>query len=699
MTLGVLLIACAASVNAADWVHYPSLSAPARAAMVVGDFDGDGRHEAVLSGLASARQGDPETTLLGVLGGQADALRLRSVTPLAEAFRHGSAARGQAADGTSFVVTLSAFDTGHVEVFAGVPLHRVHTVEVPGLTRVEAVATLDGVHKIVGLMRESDPPLATYPAVIDLASGAVEWMGTAPAVTVAVAALGSDGAPKLVIGGTPGLVLDASTRALEWTWAPGFGSEIVVGDFGPGGTPGFAIRNNYEDFRSRVDIFRGQPYARIRSLERPDTLERIVTVPQPGAVGDFIGLAERVPGEPDRGELSSYLPATGQLARTLSLGCGTPVALAVGAIDASGEPRLVYAGSRGPRLCVADLTTGTPLYESIGENGPFAAVARGDVGGAGNEEVVAVGRTSVESSYGPTLRVLDGATGEVLRSVRSDYGSGSYTLPFIALAQLDADSQLEVIVAQGGSAMGEWWIEVRDGLTLQQEWERTRIDQGFPTALSTADVNADGVTDVLVLSDRARLVVLDGRDGTELWRSIALPASPAGGLASFDRAGTPQVAVGVAQGVYLIDLAARTFTANLAVDGAVIGVRKWQGPGGCRIGVITAAPRLSVHACDTLAPLAEYPLPLMPTAFWPLGNTDGHFLLAGEGKLHELRPDGVLATMPRVLGNQLAEGNQGSVRLLADGSQVDALIGSDYLVARLRLGLDDLFTGNFEVQP
>ncbi|MBN8728529.1 MAG: VCBS repeat-containing protein [Xanthomonadales bacterium] len=697
------LIAMAGDATAAGWRYVPLMELPASAGMALGDLDGDGRAEAVMLGVARTRQGDSQTPLLVVIGGQ-DSLaeQPRSATPLVGNLLHGSIATGKAADGMSIVASLAPYDDGTVRIFSGVPLREERSVKVPGLMRIKSLVRFPDGWKIVGLMEGPAFPYR-YPAVIDLASGAPDWVAAQPSNDLAIAPLGPDGSLKLIIGGKPGRILNAVTRAQEWFWAAGFGTEIVAGNFGPQGQPGFAIRDDTNSLEPRVDVFRSQPYQKMRTFTRSLALHGIIAVPQAGGAGDLIGMAEHVMADPTREELSTYRTLTGELVRKVPLGCGAPDAMAIGRIDGSGRERLVYATglstSWPDRLCVADLATGVTLSEMEDESGPFSAVALGDFAGNGRDEVVVVGRTRAESHYGPSIRVLDSATGNVVRETRIEDGSWSLTTPFVASAQLDSDPQRELLIAQGGGSMNDWWIEARDGLSLQTEWRTSGPSPGSPVALVAADANGDGVADALVLTSESRLVVIDGRDGANLWQSITLPASTTGGLAVNASGDTPRAIIGVGSGLYVADLVNHTFLASRVTTGVVTGVRLWHGPAGCQLGVTTSSPALTVHACDTLAPLAQWSLPFTPEAFWPIGDSGVHFLIAAEQRLHQLRPGGVLATFSAELGAQLAEGNQGSMRVLPGSSRIEVTVGSSYQIAHLQFDPDSVFTGHFEAMP
>lgn len=71
----------------------------------------------------------------------------------------------------------------------------------------------------------------------------------------ALAQLDDDPAPEIIVGGTPGLVVDSETGGIEWTYEPGFPGPIVVGNFGIDAHQGFVTWG-----ATSVDVFSGAPY-------------------------------------------------------------------------------------------------------------------------------------------------------------------------------------------------------------------------------------------------------------------------------------------------------------------------------------------------------------------------------------------------------------------------------------------------------
>lgn len=691
--------------KAQPWNYYPPLQEPAKSGLVVGDFDGDGQDEAVFSGLARTRDGITDQYLLGVLGGETGiSQQLRSATVLPVHGYWATLARGQMPNGKSFIAYLTdePDDESHVLIYSGVPLRLQRSIATPGLIRIRAVfdPTGTGTQKALGLVEDPQNPFYKLPAIFDLASGEREWVGTERTYDVAVAPLGAGGALKLIIGSVPGRILDAGTRALEWSWGPGFGREITTGRFGQQGRFGFAAANTQVD---SVDVFSSQPYAYVRTFEAPPYMTQVIAMPQAGPTGDLIGFAGRNLESPYGGKVSSYQPTTGYLVRSSLLDCGAPDAAAVGSIDGFNQPRLVYAAgiktSAPDHLCVANPMTGTTLHDEPDESGPYSAVARGEVAGTGADELVMVARVGSDSHLGPTIRVLDATQGKVLRETRIAEAMYSFTTPRVALAQVDGDAPLEIIFAQGGGAMNDWRIEAWDGSTLQRQWRTSGFGQGFPTSLAMIDANGDGVPDALVLSSESRISLFDGRDGAELWHSISLPESTTGGVAGFVVSGVPHAAIGTANGLYLLDLNAHAFVTSVVVDGDITGVRQWGDGSSCRLALTTTSPSLGVRACDTLAVLNDWPLPTVPTAFWPLAMNEPSFLFAAAGQLHTLHPDGVVRSLPLQFDGQLAEGNQGELRALQGGSVLDLMVGSSSAVMRLQFNPDAIFVDNFEATP
>ncbi len=119
----------------------------------------------------------------------------------------------------------------------------------------------------------------------------------------------------------------------------------------------------------------------------------------------------------------------------------------------------------------------------------FVSMDLGDVDNDGKLEVVAGTTRQHTGAPGLYLYVVDATTGkEEWHSV--DLGSYWGSIMFLRLDQLDADPQLEMVIAASGEG-----LIILDGLTHLEQAHTSDLDT---TALTTADLDGDGVREVVL---------------------------------------------------------------------------------------------------------------------------------------------------------------------------------------------------------
>jgi hypothetical protein len=134
----------------------------------------------------------------------------------------------------------------------------------------------------------------------------------------------------------------------------------------------------------------------------------------------------------------------------------------------------------------------------------FVSMDVADVDSDGTLEVVAAVDKAHTGSPGEYLYVFNGATGaEEWRSV--SLGSGWPTLSLLRVGDVDADDNLEMIVAQYGGR-----LYVYDGVTHVEETQSFDLDI---SALDLADVDGDDTLDIVIGSTSGALYVIDSDTG------------------------------------------------------------------------------------------------------------------------------------------------------------------------------------------
>lgn len=701
-TIGRGMLAAAAVVallhatSAVAWEDYPGFFGPGHAGIVIGDFDGNGKVEAAVSGYTQASFDPAGSQLLAVLAADGSGkLGIQAVSML-PAWLTGSlvpAPRDGQAD--RLVAVMGEGTASQILILGGVPLRILRNIDTPLVRRVTAIADVDGDgHQDIVAMTGADRWSETYPVVLDYATGAVKWTGAAVVTDVGVAQLDGDVALELIMAGTPGRVVDGATHLVDWTYPAGFGSNILVGRFGTDARVGFATNARWS---TPLQIFQAQPYSPVSEID----------VGEVGAAA----VARLSPGGPDQiaigsgqwGDVTVYDPRTGLRLVQFNNPQHGVSALAVGDIDGDGQAELVYGAgltSSGPDLLRAvDLDTLADDYAQNDESGPHSAVSRGDLQGGGSDQVAYLTVSSNSGYAGSNLHVLDAVSGKRLRTRANVLGAWSSEVPHIALAQIDGDAQKEIIVA--GAYTYEGTVAALDGVSLEDQWRVGGYDSVFENALVRAltiiDANGDGTPDVVVATSDARLIVLDGRDGAVLWQSVTLTGTTPPSIAAFHTiAGNPQVAISSGAALYVFDLDSRLLAASTKTTAGVTGLWQWGEGGACRLAALDEGAVVTIHHCDTLANDGQRVMPQGTVFFRPLDAQASRFIAASGARLYEVVSDGTAIPLFGALGGQLGADNQGVLRVDPDGSHFDLVIGSDNMVTRKRIGIDMVFADQFE---
>ncbi len=698
-----LTAAIVASLLGADaaraWEHYPGIASPGRAGIQIGDFNGDGKLEALVTGHTSPGYFDgwSPLQLLAVLNaGPAGRLDVRQVSllpvdligPLVPAPRQGAADRLAAVAGGGA--------DGQVVILGAVPPRILRTIEAPLLRKVAAIADVDadGSLEIVGLtgLTEWGDP---YPVVLDYQTGAVKWLGNTVTTDVGVAQLDDDDALELIVAGTPGRIIDGASHAVEWVYPSGFGERILVGRFGYEANSGFAVLTPWP---RQVQIFRGQPYSPVSQIDADEV--------------EFVAVVRLTPDGPDQialggsrlsGNIDVYNPRTGEIIVSAENIGGMANAIAMGDLDGDDRAELVYAaGSTGGAVGIlgaVDIGTHASEYLRRAEAGPYTSVARGDLQGDGGDQIVYLTGNSEYGRGGSALYVLDVASGQRLRARAEVFESWTGRLPRVAIARLRPAASPDIIIA-GGDLYGGM-VAVLDGASLGDCWRVGGYGSVFDytpvSDLGIIDANGDGVSDVVALTSIGQMVVLDGRDGAILWQSVTLAGDGEPALSVFrSGAGTPRAAVARGAALYVFDLSTRLLVESIKTDRVITALWRWGEGAACRLAALDEADTLALHHCNTLASEGQRQMPPGTTFFRPLDAEANRFLGADGTRLYEVDAAGTAVSVSAVLGSRLGAGNQGVLRAYPNGRDFDLVIGSDYLVTRIRVGLEQIFADGFE---
>jgi hypothetical protein len=682
----VIALSASRCCTAQTWEHYPGFRDPGVAGIAIGDYDGNGRPEAAITATSEAGR------VIGLLGPDASgtyAMRNVVVLPFSAAGAIVPAPPEDGADRLAVIVGDYSPEGHQVAILGGIPLRMLRTVDVPVISQIDSILDVDGDGQAEIMAK--DGGFGAAPRILDYASGAVEWIGPEGASILATAQLDDDAGLELVLGGfvEPGRIIDGLTHVEEWFYPVGFPNRVAAGRF-PLGAPsgrGFATADD-----ALVQLFRSQPWTPVSEFTVADTVTVIASLPLDGSGGDYIAV-----GTLDC-RLDIHDPVTG--ARLFSLGdaddpsMAAVTSIATGDLAGDGGRTIVFnagLGSSGKReVRVADLSSQATEFVQVDDQGPYSAVVRGDIGADGGDEIAYVTHYSSGEHEGQVLRVLAAGDGHVLRQRTLATSEG---FSHLALAQLDADPPLEIVVVGGSYSE----IAVLDGASLLDQWRLTSnaLDYQHFNDLAMRDVNGDGFDDVLATAGD-QLHAFNGRNGTRVWTPVVVGGMGAMRVAAFQLpSGRPGAIVAHGVELHVFDLATRTDLAQAMAASDILGLAAWNEEAECNAGVLEEY-RLVVRRCSDLLETDTLPVPVGTTFFRPLDSSGNRFLMAARGYLMEVGRSGVVTTQSGLLGARVGEGNMGVVQSDGDGLRADIVIGSDVMVTRRQVLLDLVFGDGFD---
>lgn len=686
-----------------DWSYHPGFFSPGRDGIAIVDLAGNGTRGAVVTGSSQDGFHYNGTVFLAVLSADDASFGITRLRALPEGDAFTSTIRtfrDDAHEGDLVAAVVGRNDrfdpASRFMAFGGPALEPVLSYPLPDRFRMTGLFDVDsdGRLEIVGL-RGEDPPYETIgqPMVLDLATGAVEW--TDASMRVQSVGAGEVGTGQRVLALSvvdgPGLVLDGATRAQLWSWPDGFDGQVVFGDFAaPAGVREFAVVPAF----GNAALFRASPtYTPLAVADNASA----ATV----QVLDFDadGYDELVTGEVLAGRITAHSFAQDTATTLLENDESGISALAIGDLDGIAGQELVFgAGLMSTArdvLGVADVQTADVLYFRIDEHGPHSAVALFDAPGGGRE--LAFATAGSDSSYGgPNLAVLDADAGSALRR-RDQVQDGFIGLGLRMLAaQFDGDAQQELLLGSGwGYTAG---LRLVDADTLQDQWSNEDLGWGSVEAVATVGEGVPPTVAVAVRGsgndvDGTSLVLIDGLDGSELWRSIAVSPTDTATLALRDaKASSPTLAaMSVGTRVYVFDIDKRTVQ-HVVQSGRVVIGQRYEGEGSACRHVLVSAEAIEERDCTTGELLDTRLLPFVATWVAMMDDARG-LVLASDGSAVHLLQGGQVIRSTAAFDTRLGYGNKGAFE--RDGAMVRVYIGGDLGVHRITLELP-LFADGFE---
>ena len=472
----------------------------------------------------------------------------------------------------------------------------------------------DGIAELVCLGMDSS---YNYPAtgriyVFNAQTLQLKWMTDDLVLGTSMAVGNVDSDPALEIVTSGGYVFDGATGANQWAYAPGFGSQVDIGDvIGDGvgkivGTAEFAGVTAYDAVQKTV----------------------LWSVP-PGVSGfsaikvaklDGTSPAEVIAADGQWGNVTVYRYTSGTpqvLTQINSIGDGV-TAIATGDVNGDGVQEIVWTPTfsltnGSPSVAISSWTpTATLVWTGplpVPLDGPFVCAKQGQV--AAGQSLLMYMTPGTENGYsGMRVIGLDAATGFFTVSQQVD--SNWSDVRACDVADVHGNGVDSVLL--GTATLYNPYLTAFDFASSVKQWSSPQLS-GSATAVTHADVNGDGVSDLIAVTSDGHLYAWDVRDQTLIWSLSGIGSGLDVAVGDVYGDGNQEIiALTTTQVlVYTYGSAGLTQKASYTVSGTDLLVADTNGDGKAEIYVLAATNYLtnnaSVYQLDgSLTLLNTYPI-------------------------------------------------------------------------------------------
>ncbi len=456
----------------------------------------------------------------------------------------------------------------------------------------------------------------------------VKWMSDDLPLgsSMAVGNVDSDTALEIVTSG--GYVFDGATGANQWAYSSGFGAQVDIGDVvgdGVGKIIGSASTGltAYDAVQKSV-LWSIAPGISGFSAIRVANLDG--TAP-----------AEIIAADGQWGNVSVYRYSSGApqlLTQISSIGDGV-TAIGAGDVDGDGQQEIVWTptfslSNGSPSVAISSWSPSATLKwtgpQPIGLDGPFACAQLAKVSATQSDLIFVTPRTG--SGYeGMRVIGLDPATG--LFSVTAEVDSNWSGARACDVADVNGSGVDSVLL--GSASIYTPYFAALDFASSLKSWSSPQVTNS-PVAITHADVNGDGVSDLIGITSDGHLYAWDVLHQSLIWSMLVsgygIDVAVAdvygdGKLEVVALTGT-QVAVFNLTSSGLVQAASYTIAGtSLPLSVSDLLVADTDGDGKCEIYFVSSgfgSPSVTITQLDgSLRPLNSYPVSV--SSVYPSGSS------------------------------------------------------------------------------
>ena len=664
--------------------------------MPTADFDGDGLAEIVL--LGDTNNSDV-IQIAGFQPGSGWTIKQALVpeTP-ANAYSNATIATWTDAGETHLLYARDNL----VSVYSGWPLALERQIQFAYGTDFNDVKVADvdndGVFEMLATDRGSSAGFSAY----SLSNGAMLWSAPTPTgyyATLHFGQMDGDPALEIFVTGSPGIIVDGATRAMEWQYKDGFSPLLEHGRFG-------GTSNRFASLDDRLLMFQSQPWSPLWDMQNINARTSAVADVDGDGTDELIVGTESFP----RGVRIIDVQA-----QSIRSAYEVPNILRIAAADFDGDSQNEIAVSLEAfsplyeidRFRIIDASTGASEF-SIPATAPGRYLAGGFIPDAGNVDLVFGSASTTE--FPGTIARVDASTG----SMRWRISGSDPSIGINQVADLlttDMAGQAHPVVLAFGTSYSSYYgrIVALDASNGSFLWSISSANGTLPDYVSVkgmavADLDGDTLTDSLLLcTSEPRLRVYDTSTQVQTWSSVAMTGECRGAM-QLNSGGHQQLVAILSGALRAYDAETHLLSWSLPFPNGMTGATYLShgasGPelalfNGYQIFFYDAESRILLRELNFSD---QYPLQAVAQ---PSGASIHDLAVAINGKLHIV--DGITGesrATSEPLGGNAGQGNHLAVHDNPDGSALIGL-GSDVAVFTHRLDgfVDDLFADGFELVP